>query len=518
MAAEKDPNSIPNSQITDIKRIAVCGGSLGRERRSYIRGQVVDIGITDPMKADGLWDLVTGLFSGEEKNITPFLDFSLAPVRKPVLRIEVFRESGEKVFTSGKIKADEDGFFSCDILDKLPPGKHRFVVNLEGLDSFRQYSKDLAHLNNTENSILGRETIVGKGNLRILAEDYKGYIVTSDIDQTYLATDIHSSKGKFAALFETPEQKRALPGMPELYRQLRIGLENAPLAFISASPHFFRRTMLATIANHKIQIESLHLKYLEGTIKGVLDKVIGTIFNPIEFFQNGFSPAWSRTKKFFGASVQSLFDQMSYKLSILLHDRVYQPSYSKEILLGDNTESDYMIFTLYQLICSGKLEGDRLEDYLYQLNFLGRDAITRDAAKRIRKLGEENVRIHGKMNPVSLSMINITEKGPKHKEMHELVQKALPEELRGEKPAQREWFYGTEGALGMSIIFLADKHLETHQVLDVMSEMIGKENAGKIWDEAHLLQHLKTVSLPEFAEVERMKLIELWESAFPNKQ
>ncbi len=65
-------------------------------------------------------------------------------------------------------------------------------------------------------------------------------------------------------------------------------------------------------------------------------------------------PLGRAQKKFLGASYQSLFDQMSYKLSILLYDRIYQPTSSKEILLGDNTESDYMIFTLYQLICLGK--------------------------------------------------------------------------------------------------------------------------------------------------------------------
>ncbi|MDZ4726999.1 MAG: phosphatase domain-containing protein [Leptospira sp.] len=513
------PDQIPNSpppsnNFTDIKRIAVCGGSLGRERRSYVRGQVVDIGITDPMKAEGLWDLVTGLFSGEERNITPFLDFSLAPVRKPVLRIELFNDAGEKIYSSAKIKADEDGFFSCEIRDKLPIGSHSFQVNLEGLDSFRQYSKDLAHLNNTENSILGKTTIVGKGKLRILAEDYKGYIVTSDIDQTYLATDIHSGKGKFTTLFETPEQKQALPGMPELYRQLREGLDNAPLAFISASPHFFRRTMLATIANHNIKIESLHLKYLEGTIKGVFDKVIGTFFNPIEFLQNGFKPAWSRTKKFFGASIQSLYDQMAYKLSILLHDRVFQPTHSKEILMGDNTESDYMIFTLYQLICLGEIEGDLLEEYLYGLNFLGRDAITRDAAKRIRKLGEENIRIHGKINPVSLAMVNITEKGPGHAEMIKLVKESLPSELWKKTFHDTEAFYGTEGAIGMSVILLSKKYLELTQIFPIVSEMIGKHLAGKIIDEELILGQLKNLSIPEFAKSDKSILTELLEKAF----
>ncbi|MGE8720161.1 phosphatase domain-containing protein [Leptospira terpstrae] len=500
--------------ITDIKRIAVCGGSLGRERRSYVRGQVVDVGITDLMKAEGLWDLVTGLFIGEETKITPFLDFSLAPVRKPVLKLEVYDAVGNKIYSSGKIKADEDGFFSCEIRDKLPIGSHDFQVILEGLDSFRQYSKDLAHLNTTEDSILGKTTIVGKGKLRILAEDYKGMVVTSDIDQTYLATDIHSGKGKFTAVFETPNQKQALPGMPELYRELRTSLSNAPLAFISASPHFFRRTMLATIAKDNIQIESLHLKYLEGTIKGVFDKVLGTIFNPIEFLQNGFKPAWSRTKKFLGASYQSLFDQMSYKLSILLYDRVYLPTESKEILLGDNTESDYMIFTLYQIICMGKLTGDELEEYLYKLNFLGRDAITRDAAKKIRLLSEEIHRIHGTINPVSLSIINRTGHGPSESEMLEKVKEALPKGMYEAIFGTKQAFYGTEGAMGMSLLLESEGYFSIEQTLAVVAGMIGKVLEGKLVDEGFLLKLIEELTLPKSAELGRQKLKEGLAAAF----
>ncbi|WP_420804600.1 phosphatase domain-containing protein [Leptospira biflexa] len=500
--------------ITDIKRIAVCGGSLGRERRSYVRGQVVDVGITDLMKADGLWDLVTGLFIGEETKITPFLDFSLAPVRKPILKLEVYDSTGKLIYTSGKIKADEDGFFSCEIRDKLPVGFHDFQVILEGLDSFRQYSKDLAHLNATENSILGKTTIVGKGKLRILPEDYQGIVTTSDIDQTYLATDIHSGKGKFTALFETPNQKQALPGMPELYRELRIALENAPLAFISASPHFFRRTMLATIAKDNIQIESLHLKYLEGTIKGVFDKVIDTIFNPLEFFQNGFKPAWSRTKKFLGASYQSLFDQMSYKLSILLYDRIYLPTQAKEILLGDNTESDYMIFTLYQLICMGKLSGDELEEYLYKLNFLGRDAITRDAAKKIRLYSEEILRIHGPKNPVVLSLINRTTHGPNESDMLQKVKEALPEGCYEKEFGTKQAFYGTEGAIGMAIILEKYGFLDSNQILTVIAGMIGKVLEGKLVDETYLMKQLEELTLPKDTEGTRAKIKESLTAAF----
>jgi hypothetical protein len=86
----------------DKKRIAVCGGTLGRENKSYVRGQIVDVGVDDITKAEEIWDLLTGLFRGEEEEVTPFLDFSLAPVRKPILRIEILNEK-MKLFINLKL-------------------------------------------------------------------------------------------------------------------------------------------------------------------------------------------------------------------------------------------------------------------------------------------------------------------------------------------------------------------------------------------------------------------------------
>ncbi|MCX7999736.1 MAG: hypothetical protein N3A69_12430 [Leptospiraceae bacterium] len=399
------------SRIKDKKRIAICGGSLGRENRSLVRGQLVDIGVPDIQQAADLWDFVTGFFQGEEQEVTPFKDFSLAPVRRPILTIEVYDETEKKIFESEEFLGNEDGFFSYEIRKKIPEGKYTFHVIFRGSDSYRQFTQDRAFINQKEHTDITKITNVGIGKLRILSEKYDSYITTSDIDQTYLATELSSKKGMFATLFETPDEKFYLPGMPELYRALRKDTQNTPLCFISASPHFFRRTLLATIKSHGIQTESLHLKYLEGTIKGVYDKLIQTITNPSRLLGEGLGQAIERTKKFLISSYQSLFDQLSYKLTILLQDRIYQPTNAKEILMGDNTESDYLIFTLYQLILLGEIQGKKLEDYLYKLNFLGRDAVTRDNAKKIVEFANECIAIHGRKNPVECVLINLTDIG-----------------------------------------------------------------------------------------------------------
>lgn len=491
------------NRIKDKKRIAICGGSLGRENRSLVRGQLVDIGIPDIQQATDLWDFVTGFFQGEEHQVTPFKDFSLAPVRRPILTIEVYDEAEQKVFESEEFLGNEDGFFSYEIRKKIPEGKYTFHVIFRGSDSYRQFTQDKAFINKKEHTDITKITNVGIGTLRILSEKYDSYITTSDIDQTYLATELNSKKGMFATLFETPDEKFYLPGMPELYKVLRRDTKDTPLCFISASPHFFRRTLLATIKSHGIQTESLHLKYLEGTIKGVYDKLLQTITNPSRLFGEGFGQAIERIKKFLVSSYQSLFDQLSYKLTILLQDRIYQPTNAKEILMGDNTESDYLIFTLYQLILMGEIHGKTLEDYLYKLNFLGRDAITRDNAKKIVELANECIAIHGKKNPVECVLINKTDIGPDSEKLFQYVYDAMPNGLNLHKLKRFTMFYPTQGALGFAIILHSLGILEFDSVLEVMKGLIGKYHNGKIVDKLYLKSLAENLSVPDFAKSQR---------------
>jgi hypothetical protein len=485
------------SRIKDKKRIAICGGSLGRENRSLIRGQIVDVGVPDLIQAESIIDFLTGFFIGEESQITPFKDFSLSAVRKPILSIEIYDSTEKKIYESIEITGNDDGFFTHDVIQKIKPGKYTFHVIFKGSDSYRQYTRDIAYLNLKENSDITKVTLVGKGKLRILPEKYESYITTSDIDQTYLATELNSKKGMLSTLFETPDEKFYLPGMPDLYQQLRKDTQDSPLCFISASPHFFRRTLLATIHNHEIETESLHLKYLEGTIKGIADKMISTVLSPDKLFREGVGPALDRAKKYFKSTIQSLYDQLSYKLTILLQDRLYQPTKVKEILLGDNTESDYLIFSLYQLIIMGEIEGRALEDYLYNLNFLGRDAVNRDNAKRIRSLGEECIAIHGKRNSVHLVLINRTAMGPSPIAMDGHVRNSFPPGLNIDKIKKFVWYEPTNGALGFALILSSAGVISFSSLIEVMKSMIGKWHNGTVVDKDYLRTLSEDMRVPE---------------------
>nr|PJZ93851.1 hypothetical protein CH379_05730 [Leptospira ellisii] len=516
--SEESGSKTENAKLVDKKRIAICGGTLGRENRYYIRGQVVDSGITEEMREESRWDLLTGLFEGQDKLITPFLDYGLEPVRKPILVAENRDEAGELLHQSPEIKGDEGGFFFHEFTKPLLPGKYTFHIHFRRLDSYRQFTKDIAYLNQKGKSEISGQSLIGKGKLRILPETFSGYVTTSDIDQTYLATDIHSNKGKLSTLFETPEQKLPLPGMPALYREIRSATEDSPLCFISASPHFFRRTLLSTIRSHSIVTESLHLKYLEGTIKGIVEKFWDSVTHPTKFITDGLLGSMERIRKFAGASFQSLFDQMSYKLTILLRDRLYLPTGAKEILIGDNTESDYLIFLLYQYVLSGKMSGRELEDYLYRLNFLGRDAITRDAAKTIRELGEENRNIHGDLNSVELVLINKTAQGPDEEEMHWNVQSALP---AGIDPFKQEGIHPyilTEGAPGFAVVLQDRGILDTSAVFRVVAEMAGEWMEGKVVDADALMEWIRNLTLPGDYQEEKDLILEGLRKALDNKE
>jgi hypothetical protein len=72
-----------------------------------------------------------------------------------------------------------------------------------------------------------------------IPKNYSGLIIVSDIDRTYLNTEIHSIGGLLKTAFERPERKSNVPGFSLLLRALRRGAtddpQKSPLFFLSAS-------------------------------------------------------------------------------------------------------------------------------------------------------------------------------------------------------------------------------------------------------------------------------------------
>ena len=425
----------------DRKRIALLNGACGQADRIRVCGQVVDVPISEDQKTE-VWEPFFGLPKSLINSIRPMQDLTMRAVRRPRLQIEIlgvrpreFKQTEEQsypvLFTSEQFTANDDSFFAHEISSELAPGSYVVRVMLRGIDSLRQSASDLAYIRNADSLILKKDIAIGYGKLRVLGADFDGLLLTSDIDQTFLATPIHSRQGLVETLFQTPDAKHAIPGLPEFYQQVAQTRDpHVPMLFISASPHFFRRTLAAVFDHYDIEFAGLHLKYLLSTFDSILKKVTDTVFNINEFLGQGLGPSFERTLKFFGSSIQSLFDQISYKLTTLLENRLMQPGGAREILMGDNTEGDYFIFTLYQYLLLGRLTGRELEDYLYRLNFLDREALTRDAARRIAKLVDQNLEMHGPRNSVEDVWINLCPApAADQAQMLERIGQSLPENL-----------------------------------------------------------------------------------------
>src|SRR5688572_26893902 len=97
-----------------------------------------------------------------------------------------------------------------------------------------------------------------------IPKNYSGLVVVSDVDRTYLDTQIHSLGGLLRAAFERPERKHNVPGFSLLLRALRRGAEDAPaknpLFFVSSSPPQIGPTLRAKMDLDGIEHDGLILK------------------------------------------------------------------------------------------------------------------------------------------------------------------------------------------------------------------------------------------------------------------
>lgn len=180
-----------------------------------------------------------------------------------------------------------------------------------------------------------------------IPKNYSGLVVVSDVDKTYLDTQIHSIGGLLRAAFERPERKHNVPGFSLLLRALRRGSGETPsknpLYFVSASPPQMGPTLRAKMDLDGIEHEGLILK---DQLKHV------------------------RTGEF-----KKLREQLGYKLGALLSLWFFLPKTTKLIFFGDDSESDARVFTLFALITSGQLNGKELYAFLLDLGVFRQEAI-----------------------------------------------------------------------------------------------------------------------------------------------
>ena len=185
-------------------------------------------------------------------------------------------------------------------------------------------------------------------NERVYAEGFTGRIYVWDIDKTYLASEINSLRGLLSIPLEFAVDKRNVAGTGALLRELRRGdasrgdTRSNPIYFVSASP-----PQLRSVLQRKMLIDGV--EYDGITFKDQLALV-------------------KRGK------IGKLREQIGYKLSALLLNRLELPWDVRECLFGDDSESDALIYSIYADVVAGRLRGDRLRRTLLKNGVRKEDA------------------------------------------------------------------------------------------------------------------------------------------------
>ena len=163
---------------------------------------------------------------------------------------------------------------------------------------------------------------------RRLPAKYDGIICTFDLDKTYLATEFETFSGLVKIPFEKAEEKRNIPGTASLVRELRRGVKKdqtpTPIYFISGSPR-----QLENVVREKLELDGV-------SFDGILFKDFGSALRKLQF--------------------KKLIDKIGYKLGALLYARSVFSAKANELLFGDDSEYDALIYAFYADIVAGNLE------------------------------------------------------------------------------------------------------------------------------------------------------------------
>ncbi len=176
-----------------------------------------------------------------------------------------------------------------------------------------------------------------------------------DLDKTYLRTQFESFRHMVRIPFEAATDKVHLPGVPQVIQALRRCAqargERPYVFFLSASP-----PQIGNAIREKLELDGIEYD--------------GIIFK--DQLRNLVRGRW-----------RSLREQIGYKLGELLDSRRLGPAATREVLFGDDWESDPLIYSLYADIVAGRLDRDATDRLLHTLE------VDRTAAARVLRAIEE---------------------------------------------------------------------------------------------------------------------------------
>ncbi len=166
-----------------------------------------------------------------------------------------------------------------------------------------------------------------------------------DLDKTYLDTKWGTLKELFETAFEKAFQKRNVPGTGSLVRGLSASWQEVtgqkvfPIYFITASPP---------------QIE-----------EKIVEKLILDGIQPLGIFFK------DNLKNLKPKRLWRLTQQVGFKLQALLQLRMRLHEHVRQVMWGDDSESDAIIYSLYSDICARRLTERELREILRGLRVIG---------------------------------------------------------------------------------------------------------------------------------------------------
>ena len=160
-----------------------------------------------------------------------------------------------------------------------------------------------------------------------------------DLDKTYLRSEFDSLRKLLRTAFERAEDKVEVPGVADLIKAIKKAAERhgraALVYFISASPPQIGKTIREKLALDGIPYDGIVFK------------------DQLAHLKRG--------------KLRNLREHVGFKLVELLRGRLDAPAEARELLFGDDWESDSLIYSLYADVLARRLDVDRLAPILRRI-------------------------------------------------------------------------------------------------------------------------------------------------------
>jgi hypothetical protein len=160
-----------------------------------------------------------------------------------------------------------------------------------------------------------------------------------DLDKTYLRSEFDTLRQLWRTARERGEDKVEVPGVPEVLKALRAAADRRArpigLYFVSASPPQIGKAIRDKLALDGVPYDGIVFK------------------DQLDHLRHG--------------RLRLLREHVGFKLAVLLRGRVAAPPGVRELLFGDDWESDPLTYSLYADVLDGTLAADRLSALLARL-------------------------------------------------------------------------------------------------------------------------------------------------------